>query len=133
LKHSFVGRLLEEISWQGSQVKGYRGGGLGFENVLTIEVFQALDFLPRMPFFAEVIGSAHGAPRTCGLLKDEAERAEFLALPGDIWLEGENVSNINLQPDVILTTPSVYCLVEAKRLRQSSFQPLRLAGTSLGP
>jgi hypothetical protein len=52
LKHSFIGRLLEEISWQGAQIKGYRGGGVGFENVLTIEIFQALDFLPPLSFLA---------------------------------------------------------------------------------
>ena len=110
--------MLEEISWQGAQVKGYRGGGVGFENVLTIEVFQALDFLPRTRFFGEVIGSAHGSNRARGLLKEQAERAEFFPLPGDTWLEANNVPRVNVQPDVIVTTPSLYCRIEAKRLRQ---------------
>lgn len=127
LKHSFIGRLLEEISWQGPQVKGYRGGGLGLENVLTIEVFQALDFLPRTWFFSEVIGSAHGSLPACTLLRQEAERAEFFPLPGDVWLEDDNITKINVQPDIIVRTQSVYCFVEAKRLRQSSFQRLQLA------
>ena len=107
LKHSFVGRLLEEVSWQGIQVKGYRGGGLGLENVLTIEVFQALDFLPRTSFFGEVISSAHGSPRICSLLREEAETAEFLPLPGDVWLEAENIRRVNVQPDLIVRTESV--------------------------
>ena len=129
-KHSFIGRLLDEISWQGSQVKGYRGGGLGLENVLTIEVFQALDFLPRTSFFGEVINAARGSHRACALLNAEAESAEFSSLPGtnsNIWLEAEKVPRVNVQPDLIITTKSVYCLVEAKRLRQSSFQRLQLA------
>jgi len=50
VKHSFVGRLLEEISYEGKKVRVYRDGGLGRENVLTTEVFQALDFMPRTLF-----------------------------------------------------------------------------------
>ncbi|MBD2648195.1 hypothetical protein H6G92_18560, partial [Nostoc foliaceum FACHB-393] len=42
-----IGRLLQELSWVGSTIKEYRDGGRGFENVLTAEVFLALDFLPR--------------------------------------------------------------------------------------
>ena len=38
---SAIGRLLDEISWEGNARK-YRGGGLGRENVLTVEVFSAL-------------------------------------------------------------------------------------------
>ena len=41
--------LLDELSWEGNAWK-YREGGLGLENVLTAEVFQALDFLPREAF-----------------------------------------------------------------------------------
>jgi hypothetical protein len=129
-EHSFIGRLLDEISWQGPQVKGYRGGGLGLENVLTIEIFQALDFLPRTSFFGEVVSATHGSQRACALLKAEVESAEFFPLPGtnsNIWLETDNVPRVNVQPDLIVKTKSVYCIVEAKRLRQSSFQPLQLA------
>lgn len=48
---SIIGRLLKEISWEGKRVKMYRNGSLGYENVLTVEFFQALDFLPRNQFF----------------------------------------------------------------------------------
>jgi len=34
---------------------------------------------------------------------------------------------VNVQPDLIVKTRSVYCIVEAKRLRQSSFQRFQLA------
>ena len=54
---SITGRLLEEISWEGN-ARRYRRGGQGRENVLTAEVFQILDFLPRDRFLGEVIRSA---------------------------------------------------------------------------
>jgi hypothetical protein len=40
---SVLGRLLEEISWEGASVRRYRDGGRGHENVLTAEVLTALD------------------------------------------------------------------------------------------
>ena len=52
---SVIGRLLEELSWVGHTIKSYREGGRGFENVLTAEVFQALDFLPRSNFLGKII------------------------------------------------------------------------------
>lgn len=127
MKASVIGRLLEEISWTGSQVTAYRGGGRGFENVLTAEVFQALDFLPRTSFLGEVIDCAHGSAAGRAILRQEIENAEFLLLPGEMHLTGENIPKVEVQPDVILSTANVYCLVEAKRLRQSSFQWLQLA------
>lgn len=127
MKASVIGRLLEEISWTGSQVTAYRGGGRGFENVLTAEVFQALDFLPRSFFFGEIIDCAHGSAAGRAILRRDAEIAEFLLLPGEMHLAGENIPKVEVQPDVILTTANLYCLVEAKRLRQSSFQWLQLA------
>lgn len=127
MKASAIGRLLEEISWTGSQVTAYRGGGRGFENVLTAEVFQALDFLPRTSFLGEVIDCAHGSAAGRAILRQEIETAEFLLLPGEMHLTSENIPKVEVQPDVILSTANVYCLVEAKRLRQSSFQWLQLA------
>ena len=52
---SVLGRLLEELSWVGKTIKNYREGGRGYENVLTAEVFQSLDFLPRKHFFGEIV------------------------------------------------------------------------------
>lgn len=51
---STLGRLLQELSWVGSNIRAYRNGGLGFENVLTAEVLTVLDYLPR-----------RGLPRSC--------------------------------------------------------------------
>ncbi|HEV8555564.1 MAG TPA: hypothetical protein VGR06_04100 [Actinophytocola sp.] len=56
-----VGRLLEELSWEGPRVRQYRFGGRGLENVLTAEVLTALDFLPRRGFLGAVLAAAHGA------------------------------------------------------------------------
>ena len=39
---TIIGRLLEEISWEGKRVRLYRHGGRGMENVLTAEVMLPL-------------------------------------------------------------------------------------------
>ncbi len=123
---SIIGRLLEELSWTGSLITKYRGGGRGFENVLSTEVLQALDFLPRTAFLGSV--ALHdGAAASRQALRDEAEQADFLVLPGEMWLQAEDIPKVQIQPDAIISTPHVYCLVEAKRIRSSSFQPRQLA------
>ncbi len=57
---SIIGRLLEEISWEGNAAP-YRRGGRGRENVLTAEVMASLDLLPRTHFLAEVLLAGHSA------------------------------------------------------------------------
>jgi hypothetical protein len=127
---SVVGRLLQEISW-GGNARPYREGGRGLENVLSAEVFQALDFLPRDGFLGRIVRSARGgAPEACGLLADQIENATLDLLPGDVFLSeyppaGEG--QLYIQPDAIIRTPDVYCLLEAKRIRRGSFQPEQLA------
>ena len=54
---TMIGRILSEVSWSGKSVKGYREGGAGYENVLTAEVFQILDFLPRSEFLYKILNS----------------------------------------------------------------------------
>jgi hypothetical protein len=82
---SALGRLLAEISWEGN-ARRYHEGGRGFENVLTVEVFQALDFLPRT-FLSRIVESIEGGDSlTRKRLVDEAEQAQFSLLPGDIYL-----------------------------------------------
>ncbi|PYL09420.1 MAG: hypothetical protein DME33_04055 [Verrucomicrobia bacterium] len=76
-----------------------------------------------------MIGSSHGSTRGCALLKQEAESAEFSLLPGthsNISVEAKN-GRKTVQPDLIVKTKSVYCVVEAKGLRRSSFQHRQLA------
>ena len=120
---SVVGRLLEEISWEGNARK-YRDGGRGKENVLTAEVFYPLSFLPRAVFLGEIIAGAHGADAARRRVIAEVEEAAVSVLPGDVPLAN---STIQVQPDALLTSASTYTLVEAKRIRASSFQTDQLA------
>jgi len=123
---SAIGRLLTELSWSGRSIRQYRHGGAGFENVLTAEVLQALDFLPRAAFLGGVLEQAHGADEARKTLAEEIEQAEVTVLPGDTALNpaghGKR-AKVVVQPDATITSPSVYALVEAKRIRRSSFQP----------
>lgn len=113
-----LGRLLEEISWDG-HARVYRQGGRGRENVLTAEALQVLNALPRDQFLGGVIDALHDGDReTKDLLRTEIEDAVLELLPGDIGL---------VQPDGLLESKSVYALIEAKRLRASSFQAHQLA------
>jgi hypothetical protein len=61
VNRTVIGRLLEEISWEGSSVRKYRKGGRGLENVLTAEVLLPLSYLPRDKFLGAVIRAAHDA------------------------------------------------------------------------
>ena len=122
-------RLLEEVSWEGNATR-YRGGGRGRENVLTTEVFQALDFLPRTEFLGRVLATASGAPDALGRLVAEVEEASISLLPGEIALgrrEKTGSSLLDVQPDGIIESPSVFCILEAKRFKSSSFMPEQLA------
>lgn len=124
---SVLGRLLSEVSWEGN-ARHYREGGRGFENVLTAEVFQALDFLPRRPFLERVITSVHGgASDTLELLQREIEEATFRLLPDALFLGRGQLSPIKVQPDGIIESDSVYCLLEVKRLKAGSFQREQIA------
>ena len=133
MKHnpSTLGRLLTEISWEGN-ARHYRYGGAGYENVLTAEVFQVMDFLPRSHFFGAILAGAHGgATSALETLVREVEKATFGLLPGDVDVGVDEETNrpiITLQPDAIIESQSIYCLVEAKRARKGgAFQPPQLA------
>jgi hypothetical protein len=121
--------LLREISWEGKTVKWYRLGGQGMENVLTAEALQALDFLPRTMFLGRVIAAAHGADQARQRVIDEIESARVDLLPGPQFLarRGPGVDELVVQPDALLTSLHCYVLVEAKRIRRSSFQTEQLA------
>ncbi len=127
---SALGRLLNEISWEGNARK-YRHGGPGLENVLTVEVFQALDFLPRPEFMGRIIRSAEGgSPATLEVLAGQVENLTFSLLEGDINLAEDppkGKGRVHLQPDGILESPLVYCMLEAKRIKRGAFQPEQLA------
>ncbi|GAB2966453.1 hypothetical protein [Saccharothrix stipae] len=127
---SVLGRLLDEISWEGANVRGYRDGGRGRENVLTAEVLTALDFLPRRAFLGAVLDNAHGADRARHALSRESEDAEIVFLPDEVVLNPDGRSRgdrLIVQPDAVITTPAAHALVEAKKIGRSSFQPQQLA------
>lgn len=129
-KTSVLARLLEELSWSGSTIRGYREGGRGFENVLTAEVFQALDYLPRERFMGEVVRGCRGADKARDAMLTEIEEARFTLLPGSHYLapggEAEG-TGVAVQPDGLIEIGSVYAVLEAKRIRPSSFRPEQLA------
>lgn len=127
---SVLGRLLEELSWVGSKIRDYRNGGCGYENVLTAEALQALDFLPRMAFLGAVLDVAHGADTARNKLISEIEEATFTLLPGNqplIPSGDRHQTQLPVQPDGIIESPNTYTILEAKRIRSSSFQPEQLA------
>ena len=118
-----IGRLLAEVSWE--DATQYHNGGRGRENVLTAEVFQSLDFLPRADFLGGALCTAQGATEAVQALVQEAATADITTLPGDIFLATK--SELRVQPDAIIESESVYCLVEAKRIKGGSFQAEQLA------
>lgn len=128
--HSTLGRLLNEISWEGNARK-YRHGGPGLENVLTAEVFQALDFLPRTEFLGRIIRSAEcGSRAALEITAQEVEDLTLNLLQGDIYLAEDppaGKGRLHLQPDGIFESSRVYCMLEAKRIKPGAFQPEQLA------
>jgi len=128
---SLLGRLLTEISWEGKNVDRYRQGGRGYENVLTTEALQGLDFLPRSHFLGAVVENLQGnAGEAMTLLKSQVEEAQFSLLSGDMYLkpsERSHQTKVSVQPDGIITTSGMYVLLEAKRIHKGEFQPEQLA------
>lgn len=128
--NSVIGRLLEHLSWAGETIRNYRGGGRGYENILTAEVIQGLGFLPRAAFLGSVIAGAHGADEAREVLISEVEEATVTFLPGPRVLKpgaGSFQKRLPVFPDSLIESPRVFCLVEAKRLHTTSFQPEQLA------
>ena len=121
---SVIGRLLEEVSWDGVNVRAYRDGGRGRENVLTAEVLSPLSFLPRDTFLGELLRHAHGPGDVCARVAAEVEDADITLLPDELVLGPQG---IKVQPDAQLISPNCYVMVEAKRIRRSSFQTEQLA------
>src|SRR5438309_2388389 len=80
-KLSIIRQLLHEISYEGASVSKYREGGPGLENVLTAEVLQGLDFLPREQFFKAFVDALSGGNAARAKLKAQSEEAAFSFLP----------------------------------------------------
>lgn len=127
---SILGRLLYEISWEGNATKNYRMGGEGRENVLTADVLQILDYLPRKYFLGPVINAMHEAESTRKIIVSEIEKATLDMLPFSVLLRPSEKSwqkQCAVQPDGFLESPSVYCFIEIKRLRTTQFMERQLA------
>jgi hypothetical protein len=121
---STIRRLLDEVSWEGNASR-YRGGGLGRENVLTAEVIQALDFLPRDAFLGQqALRNARGADLARDHAASDVENLLVDVLPGDLELPA---CQIRAQPDALLSSDHSYVFVEAKRIRTAAFQEEQLA------
>lgn len=121
---SAIRQLLDEISWEGNAVK-YRGGGVGKENVLTAEVFQMLDLLPRTHFLARVLeGLTCVSGSLTARLPTQAEMMQIQVLPGDLVNADPPV---RVQPDVLLSSQSLLVFVEAKAVKRAAFQASQIA------
>ncbi|MFK5645118.1 hypothetical protein ACI3ET_01200 [Ornithinimicrobium sp. LYQ121] len=117
-------QLVDEIAWEGDARK-YRGGGIGRENVLTAEVFQLLDLLPRSQYLGPVLDDAQGGADGHGKgLGTDPEGLTVSVLPGNLTTDGLQV---RVQPDVLITSDSLFVLVDAKAVRRASFPPQQLA------
>ncbi|MGI9017077.1 MAG: hypothetical protein ACR2HR_08240 [Euzebya sp.] len=123
---SVIGRLLDEVSWVGSKIRDYRGGGRGHENVLTAEVLLPLTYLPRAEFLGEVFRCANGADEARRRVADELEHAEIVFLPDQSQLGPDGPG---VQPDGMIVSQTCHVLVEAKAMK-GSFQPEQLAPIS---
>jgi len=128
---SVIARLISELSWSGRGINQYRDGGHGFENVLTAEVFQLLDYLPRAHFLGEIIKNlCTPNSQVISTLYAEIEAAEFTLLPGNFYLRevvDSHQTGMAVQPDGILESKSMYAILEAKRIKRSAFQPGQIA------
>jgi hypothetical protein len=129
VRDSVLGRLLRELSWVGAQIRSFHDGGLGLENVLTAEALTALDFLPRTDFLGAVLQAAHGADAARSKAVAEIEQAEVTLFPDQLVLRPNAPTNQTLvvQPDGSVISPGSYVMLEAKRIRRSTFQPEQLA------
>ena len=130
--YTAIGRLMEVISWHGKSIRHFRGHGTGIEDVLTTEVIQALDFLPRNHFLAPVIEACEGSALDArDRLADEAEALRVEAHADRYYLKPSlenHQSAIGVDPDVVFETPDVLAFIEAKRIAASAaFQHEQLA------
>ena len=120
-----AGGTFEPVQFVGGQsVRAYRSGGRGRENVLTAEVLWPLSCLPREAFLGEVLRRAHGAEEARSRAAGRLEEAAVTLLPDNIELAPDRLV---VQPDATVVSPTTYTLIEAKRIRRSSFQVRQLA------
>lgn len=99
------------------------------ENVLTTQVMQALDYLPRADFLRSVFRDAVGADGARAAAARACTSLRLTLLPPELQLPPTRLA---VQPDATWTDDSVYVLVEAKRIGSSRFQPQQLVREYVG-
>ncbi len=127
-----IGRLMEVLSWYGKSIRLLRGHGQGIEDVLTTEVIQALDLLPRSYFLARVLEECAGpAGNARTMLVDAAEALRVEAHADRYYLNPSQKTHqaaVAVDPDAVLESTEVIAFVEAKRIAKgAAFQPEQLA------
>lgn len=129
--------LVHGMSWEGrTVVRKYRDGGKGVEEVLTAEVFQALQFLPRDPFIKQILEAVHSLDEEQPFSShSEYKQADFLLSPAGRFAlrpdESSHQQQMDVQFDAMIRTEESAIFVEAKRIGRSSFQPEQPARTYL--
>jgi len=130
---SIITKMLSDISWEGKLVTTkYRNGGKGLEVVLTTEVLQALQYLPRLPFLCAVLSTLEcESGSSLEFSKTEIQDSDVIVFPSGRFelrpSKDNHQEKIDVQPDAMLVTPESKVLIEAKRIKSSSFQEEQLA------
>lgn len=137
---STIGRLVSWMSWRTTAKARERVGLPGYECVLTVEAFQALDLLPRDEFMGPVLArtaAAQAAGPRIRTLSAESRQAKVTILPfcnlrpgeSHAWISRDlrpKTTKVDVKPDVLIETPSILVAVEAK-LGEGSLQPRQAA------
>ncbi|MBU8865532.1 hypothetical protein [Paenarthrobacter aromaticivorans] len=125
LPASVIGRLVDELSWEGRKIRRLRNGGRGDENVLTAEALLLLSYLPREAFLGGVLGAAHGADHVRSKIAAGSEDATLQMFPTEIKIPG---TSIGVQADAAIWQEHSAVLIEAKGPRAGAqFQKTQLA------
>ncbi|XAS74023.1 hypothetical protein VUN82_09405 [Micrococcaceae bacterium Sec5.1] len=122
---SVIGRLVDELSWEGRKIRRLRNGGRGDENVLTAEALLLLSYLPREAFLGGVLAAAHGADQVRSRIGAGSEEATLQMFPTEIKIPD---TSIGVQADAAIWQEHSTVLVEAKGPRAGAqFQKTQLA------
>lgn len=113
-------RFLDNVvSYQGKRNIMYRDGGIGIEDVLTLQFIQSLDFLPRSPFIKSIISSLNGEDKkTLRKLVSEINTLTNLTFFSPaVYLKDIPRGLVQgnwLRPDGVFETENFFAFIEAK-------------------
>lgn len=128
------------MSWRTTAKARERVGLPGYECVLTVEAFHALDLLPRDEFMGAILGrtaAGQAAGPRIRTLSSESRHARVTILPfcnlrpgeSHAWISHDSrpkARQVDAKPDVLIETPSTLVAIEAK-LGDGSLQPRQAA------